>query len=220
MPPTRALLVVLLLVARTRPAFACEVDDECAACRSCVSVCQTPQCAGIAAKPNCDCRKKVCYPRSVLCDDDKVCTHDSCVPKVAVLPPPPCSPSPEPPCVCAHVKTDPACVEPCMQASDCDDLDPCTIDTCPNHGCSNVPIQNCCTSDAQCAVINKPCVSMAKCLPARPGVRLTDGGGRCELTKLPNGASCDDDDKCNGVETCNSEGECIPGKPPACSCKR
>jgi len=78
-------------------------------------------------------------------------------------------------------------------SGDCSDGDPCTLDTCSNGACINVPV-DCSAFDSVCAV--------ASCDPLG-----TDGN--CDLVTPVNvGGSCSDGVFCNGAETCDAFGAC------------
>jgi len=78
---------------------------------------------------------------------------------------------------------------------DCDDGDPCTVDTCdPLTGCAHEELVGACDDGDGCTV-NEVCID-----------------GECVGTPM----DCDDGNPCNGVEAC-VDGECSAGTPPNCS---
>jgi hypothetical protein len=160
------------------------------------------------------------------CDDDSACTQDFCDPKKKG----------DKSCTHKDMKgpcdaDDNSCTDGdtcdkgvCVPgtAKDCDDKNPCTLDECkPGKGCVTTnddgkpcDDENPCTigdacKEASCGAgkdkvcnSNDPCVS-AKC-------DLTQGG-KCAYNNKPDGALCDDGDKCTTSGTCKS-GNC-GGKP-------
>src|SRR5262249_9233983 len=78
----------------------------------------------------------------------------------------------------------------------CTDGDPCTLDTCdPVDGC--VFPADPCNDDDSCTTDS------------------CDSQGGCQHAPAPDGASCANDDPCDGAETCQG-GVCQPGTPPVC----
>ncbi len=84
---------------------------------------------------------------------------------------------------------------------DCDDLNPCTIDSCdPIEGCVH---QN---RTGSCDDLNL-CTLNDQCLIGSSGVATCTGTA----------VLCSDNDACNGIETCDVlTGACVPGVPPVC----
>lgn len=80
----------------------------------------------------------------------------------------------------------------CDDASDCDDGNPCTVDTCEGGSCVFTPIPGCCINAGQCDDGN-PCTD--------------DSCVDNECVFAPNSATCDDGDACTEDDTC-SEGAC------------
>ncbi len=77
-------------------------------------------------------------------------------------------------------------------AKDCDDGDPCTTDACaPETGCTNVPTSG------------PPCDDGDACTE----------GDKCALGKCVSNidVTCDDNNVCNGVESCSSDVGCVAG---------
>lgn len=111
-------------------------------------------------------------------------------------------------------------VEPICAPADCDDADPCTVDSCdPVDGCVHTvdvgapcdDLDKCTAADAcdlagvcvgsavSCPDSDNPC-ALATCDPAT---------GACGVS-APDGTACEDDDACNGAEICLS-GVCNAG---------
>ncbi|MFQ5415019.1 MAG: c-type cytochrome, partial [Phycisphaerae bacterium] len=80
---------------------------------------------------------------------------------------------------------------------DCDDLVPCTVDTCDAVvGCVNTPDDSACSDGDVCTGV-EVCDAFNGCMPGVP-------------------LDCDDGDACNGVETCDPVNGCMPGVPLDC----
>ena len=53
--------------------------------------------------------------------------------------------------------------------------------------------------------------------PANPcQVATCSSRGTCGVANRPRGFSCEDGLFCNGAETCDGHGNCLPGTPPSC----
>ncbi len=145
-------------------------DDSCDAVLGCQHVNNTGICDdGTACTTGDTCTAGACVGVPVICDNGTVCDGlETCD---AVLG---CQPGTPP---------------------DCDDLNPCTDDSCdPILGCQHVNNTNPCTDGTECTV----------------GDVCT--GGLCLGVPLV----CDDGDACNGAETCDAFLGCQPGTPPTC----
>lgn len=108
--------------------------------------------------------------------------------------------------------------------ADCDDSNLCTDDSCEElGGCSHINNTLPCLdgdrcngdercgdgqcksgSPVECSDVSAPCL-LHQCNPVT---------GKCDLP-LQDGTECPDEDRCNGVETCQS-GQCIGGSPTDC----
>ncbi len=159
-----------------------------------------------------------------LCEDGDPCTKDTCNTDGS----------------CQHVQlggmacddgsictqTDKCIAGKCVggNSMNCDDLDPCTTDSCdPFVGCQHVV-----ASDAACASDGDDC-TLDTCkngtcehiktdsLPCQSdGEQCTDDictGGVC--THVPSTAACDDGNACTVGDMC-SGGKCLSGKTPSC----
>ncbi|MGA1865131.1 MAG: C1 family peptidase [bacterium] len=128
------------------------------------------------------------------CDDNDVCTTDSCDPENGS---------------CLH------------ESISCDDNDACTTDSC-NHatGCIHTPIV--CDDDNVCNGI-ETCNPAVGCQAGTPlvcddgdacnGEETCDPIAGCQQGTTP---VCDDDNVCNGIETCNPAVGCQAGTPLVC----
>ena len=106
-----------------------------------------------------------------------------------------------------------------------DDKNPCTVDACdPQKGVTHVPVASgtSCSNGNACDGV-ETCNSSGACV-AGPAPNLDDGNpctsDRCDPTTgvthkpLPAGSSCADADVCNGLETCDGQGNCQKGSVP------
>jgi hypothetical protein len=206
---------------------ACKTASCDEARRTCVTqpladgtVCATPD--GCNAPPTCQdgaCTTSAAPP----CDDGNPCTADACDSAGG------CSHTPVSDgtsCAdrdfCDGVETCQAgaCVP--AAAPQCDDGNSCTIDYCDGRRrrCSHTGTSACCASDEECAD-DDLCTTNERCSRGRcvSDAVVCAGGGRCDLTAcdptlgcqvtpLPDGASCEDGNPCTAGETCRS-GECV-----------
>lgn len=90
----------------------------------------------------------------------------------------------------------------CYQASDCDDGNPCTIDSCVVQGDEGT----CLHTEKQCQPINETC-KVNKCNPAT---------GQCEVKTQPNGTPCEDKLYCTVDDYCQ-DGVCKSGAQRDCT---
>src|SRR4029453_11364180 len=112
-------------------------------------------------------------------------------------------------------------------ARDCDDDNPCTVDSCdPQSGCVHTPAPeftywddyNACTGADYCDGYGT-CIS-----PYPPQCDdhvvctedYCDPATGCAYRMYPTGTSCSDGDACNGVETCDGVGACVGSSPVVC----
>ena len=156
----------------------------------------------------CDTTTSRCLAGVDLCNDDNVCTEDSCDESDGS-----CTNTPIEGCCledadcddelfCNGVETCDTETNECVAGTDpCEDDDICTVDLCneEDDACTNTPIEDCCTEDADCDD-GLPC----------NGVETCD----TETSECVAGepVDCDDGLFCNGQETCSEEtGECVAG---------
>ncbi len=191
----------------------CDDGNPCTTGESC----QGTSCVGGAATP---------------CEDGSTCTANPCDPKkgclsVPVSPGSPCKPSD--PCQLVGACTLGIC-QPVL-AKDCDDGNPCTLDTCDNldgacgHGavpgpcddgsgctaddtcvgklCVGVPLPTCCTEDSDCADDNG-CTTDA-----------CQGGGCLNTVGPSDGLPCDDGNACTAASEC-AAGSCAATQLAGC----
>jgi len=157
------------------------------------------------------------------CDDQNTCTFDSCNPQTGV---------------CAHAAKQGACDDgnactsgdACADglcaggaATDCDDKNPCTDDTCDKiaGSCSHTNNTAPCDDSDPCT-LGETCADGACKAPASTDCDDTDPctddtcdptTGKCVHT--PNVAACDDGNACTKGDTC-AAGKCQGGPAPAC----
>jgi hypothetical protein len=103
----------------------------------------------------------------------------------------------------------PVVAQPCTVNADCDDLNPCTVDSCAGVlGCSIV-------SAAQ----GTACGDSTGVQCSAPDT--CDGQGNCSPNHAPDGAPCGDDDAsaCNAADSCDGAGNCEGNlSPPGAPC--
>ena len=154
------------------------------------------------------------------CNDDNVCTTDTCSPKSGCVNGPnndPCSDG----SVCTAADT-------CKQGQcsgefvDCDDSNPCTSETCdPVQGCVYTPITLPCEDGSLCTV-GDTCIE-SQCQSGTP--KVCDDGNGCtqDTCSLENGEcsftpveiACDDGSDCTQGDLCTN-GNCL-GNPVDCT---
>ena len=115
----------------------------------------------------------------------------------------------------------------CTTDAQCEDGDPCTVDTCgPNRRClrTELPDGTSCSDGDPCNGLEvcrnhrcRPGTNAPVGTPCSTGNPCTTGdycsGGACKPGPArPDGARCGDADDCNGKETCRA-GVCTPGTP-------
>ncbi|HEX4823484.1 MAG TPA: hypothetical protein VFV19_04195 [Candidatus Polarisedimenticolaceae bacterium] len=138
----------------------------------------------------------------VDCDDDNVCTADSCRPDVG----------------CVH--------EPSVESS-CDDGNPCTFDLCdPHAGCvyPQAPTGSACNDYYNCTLDDR-CDADGYCV----GHSVCDDGNQCTDDYADENAGCqcshwpsypdypcDDGNACTTNDVCNGNGVCVGGVQASC----
>jgi hypothetical protein len=178
------------------------------------------------------CLDGACQPGTpVNCDDANACTQDSCDPQTGLCSHTPlangisCSDGNA--CTSGDHCQDGACVgtpKVCTASDACHLAGTCNPSTgeCPNlpapDGTACSDGNPCTTGDAcqggVCVGVPKVCNTPTACKTA-DRVRCDMETGECVYRSLPNGASCADNDRCNGDETCQN-GICAPGTPVVC----
>jgi hypothetical protein len=131
----------------------------------------------------------VCVNPPRGCNDFDNCTNDFCDPAAGG---------------CVNER-DPSC---CTEASQCDDMNPCTIDGCVNGVCAQAPSPDCCSSDDECFV--------EECGPGQCTAGSCTFDGCCDVG--PTGVLCDDGNVCTQDE-CAADGACLHSPEPGC-CQR
>lgn len=195
-----------------------EVDDNCEPICDCNETFCTPY----------ECIEDVCVPEDPPdCDDELPCTIDRCD---AVLN------------ACVHEPDHTLCSdgEYCNGAEicdpllgcipgaivNCDDQIPCTFDACNEEKdvCTHTPDDSICNDSQYCNGI-EICHPIEGCLPGTPpncGDNIPCTVDTCDeatdtCVNTPNGAACQDERYCNGVEICHPTQGCIPGTPVICN---
>jgi hypothetical protein len=205
------------------------------------NVCTTDACDSAAgcthlpaeASPACDdqnpctegdaCQGSVCGGKAKVCDDNKVCTLDTCDAGKGCLPAAldglvcddgdPCTELDH----CQPINLlDGKCVG---QPKTCDDKNPCTKDSCGQAGaCQNVALEGSC-DDSNACTVDTACQEgkcLGKPLKCNDGNLCTDDS--CETSLgcvfLPNAASCSAG-TCSETGTCGA-GTCVAGKAVSC----
>jgi len=188
-----------------------KLDDPCKVCNTAVDdnawSGSTALCDDVDPCTEDDiCKGGTCQGTAYQCDDWLDCTDDLCIGGGA------CEyPTSAGKCLIAGTCFDGGFVNPeqeCLACEPltsqdqwtvmtmCDDGDPCTeSDTCSDGVCAGVPVQ--CDDGAACTADS--------CDPAT---------GLCQFN--PHHDACDDQDVCNGVESCEPVSGCVAGTPLAC----
>lgn len=88
---------------------------------------------------------------------------------------------------------------PCTAASDCDDGNACTLDTCEAERCEHAPAPE---GSACGSAREDACTAPDRC----------DAAGRCVADDAPLGTPCgsDAEDACTAPDSCDGEGRCAP----------
>lgn len=167
------------------------------------------------------CKGGQCMPGSdIACDDGNICTDDSCENDVGCV----FTPNPNP-CDDDNVcTTKDHCVEgACISDAslECDDANPCTVDTCdPATGCTYGPAEALCSDGSACTVIDKcldgECAS-GDAITCNDGNECTDDSCAAEIGCLytPNADYCNDSNPCTVLDKCIN-GICVGADPKNC----
>ena len=162
-----------------------------------------------------------CQPGTFPCGEGGACSEvtDSCIVGCAVFPDPDASCNDE--SVCTGTETCNLSTGICEStgAVNCDDLNPCTADSCdPIQGCIHTPVVNGTSCGDGDACNGSETCEAGTCQQSEP-LRCDDQNActaescdpqvGCVYSNLLNGISCSDSDLCNGEETCQ-EGVCRP----------
>jgi hypothetical protein len=141
----------------------------------------------------------VTEPVGTPCADDLFCNGEERCDDAGVCVPgtPPCAPEQK----CDE--QDDECAS-CLVDDDCDDADPCTSDECIDGACEYTEIPDC-----------GSCDTSADCDDGNPCTRdVCDAAGFCTYMNKRSGKSCSNGVFCDGEETCDGNGNCVPGDPP------
>lgn len=155
--------------------------------------------------------QKTCLGIPVPLDDGNPCTNDACVDGVVVHEPVdgiPCSPNDG--CsdtgMCSAGQCQPDLVCECTHDGDCEQ---------PESVCDGVVTCNTSVVGGKCEIVPG---TKVVCSPTEEPchVNTCDAStGVCVLTAAPDGATCNDDDSCTGLDSCVA-GACTGGTPVAC----
>ena len=161
---------------------------------------------------------------TVDCDDADPCTIDACDDVTG------CSNADAPagsPCsdgdLCNGTETcDAAGACVAGMPIDCDDQNPCTVDSCDMAGgCSHVDAADgtecgdgdVCNGDEVCAAGQCAGGTALDCDDANACTADTcDSAAGCQSTNEPAGAACDDGDACTAPDACDGQGQCLSGE--------
>ncbi|MBL8785934.1 MAG: hypothetical protein JNJ59_13620 [Deltaproteobacteria bacterium] len=214
------------------PALTCKSDgnactsDTCVSGQGCVypALADTTACSdGNACTTGDRCQAGVCRPGAAPdCNDNNPCTNDGCDTELG----------------CYHAPRTGACDDgsACTSAStcvdgqcrgtvylDCDDANPCTVDSCdPQTGCKNVTIANNTPCDDGDACSTGETCQSGTCLaqtlvtcddqnPCTTETCLPEQG----CVSFPKSGACEDGNQCTGPDTCQASA-CLSG--PALNC--
>ena len=114
----------------------------------------------------------------------------------------------------------------CTAASDCDDKNPCTTDSCSSGACKNTvslgaPCNdgNACTTTDTCDATGKCMGSGAPTCPQPTGQCQVAGcapATGCTIQTAPAGTACNDNNMCTLTDTCDTTGKCMGSGAPTC----
>jgi hypothetical protein len=199
-------------------------DDLCDPAIGCSFVFNKMPCNdGNACTTGDHCSAGECVPGGTLfdCDDNNVCTTDSCVVATGE-----CLHSPNAqPCDDGNPCTegDVCSLGTCKSGSpkDCDDGNSCTEDFCNSKGeCKNEPLAGPC-DDGNACTVGDVCIG-GKCQPGKPLPCIDDNpctdescnpASGCVVTNNTN--PCTDNDQCTQTDSC-SGGKCVGTSPLTC----
>ncbi len=197
-------------------------NDQCNPLAGCVHVNNTMLCSdGDACTIDDLCKDGLCEPGEPAdCDDDNVCTDDSCDPMTGCVHAPnmaDCDDANS--CTLGDHCAGGACVP--AEVIECDDADPCTDDVCDlQAGCQH-PFNTAPCDDGDACTTGELCAAGTcgggAAVVCDDGNICTDDACDSETgcTHAPNVASCDDGNACTTVDTCVA-GACIGKIPPGC----
>ncbi len=225
------------------PPTECYTDEDCTAGETCSGnyPCCDQECGPTDSCPggSCDPCADICTS-AADCDDDNLCTTDTCVTNVCVntnntevcddgdicTTGDACANGA---CVSGQPMED--CAEACSTAADCDDDNPCTTDTCVDHLCINANNTETCDDENHCT-IGDICASGA-CVGGQaldPCPKACTTAADCDDTNLcttdtcvdllcantNNTDPCDDGNSCTSGDIC-ADGACVSGATNVCA---
>jgi MYXO-CTERM domain-containing protein len=159
------------------------------------------------------------------CSDDKPCTADACVNGKCQAPAVPPQTSCDDGNICNGTSECSGTTCSAGTALDCDDRDPCTVDTCdPQGGCKHTieagldcNDKDACTTGEKCNAAGA-CVGgvVNKCDDNKSCTTDKCEAGLCTHTAVEPGTTCNDGNGCTTTDACNDDGECIGTGGPTC----
>ncbi len=211
-PQSGCLAIGLQNGAVCKPTDKCFQTGECDASKCVGKTGVSCDDGNFCTKDACDAQTGACTnsPVSGACDDGIACTvNDKCEGKL-------CKGTPQ------GTSQNPCCTK----HEQCDDNNPCTEDICKNGACESDggPLVGKKCDDGNLCTLGGKCISgvcgghtIEQCPDGDP-CTLDSCAPKigCGHTKLPDGASCDDGDVCNGIARCKSE-KCVPGTALDCN---
>lgn len=201
-------------------------QDACDAVLGCLHLAADATCTdGLLCTVGDVCFQGVCLAGGVTdCDDDEVCTTDSCDPQLGCQNVPntgPCSDGDA--CTLGDACGAGACVAG-SGAPNCVDANPCTNDTClKTEGCTHIDLTGTPCDDGDACLLGEAC-SGGVCLSGSATPDCDDGDqcttDACDpsagCTSTPHSGACEDGDACTLGDAC-ALGACLPGsQTPSC----
>lgn len=218
-------LVLSLGVAPPAQVLGCTTDAECEDNNPCTD----DRCVGGGVGGPGQCWNISTCADDLTCNGTELCctTSGGCGPYAQGA----CVPGTPIVCTGGWVCVEPEGCIPCRDAGDCDDGDPCTLDTCevdvachhdgqPGASCDD---GNACTIDETCVVDEDTgdliCVGEQFCNDLAPechvGMCVNPNTGECQFFVGGEGNTCDDQDICTPVDQCQN-GVCVGGFVDGC----
>lgn len=205
-------------------------DDSCDPSSGCDYVPNTAPCNdGNSCTLGEECSGGFCTGGAPLdCDDQNVCTTDSCFSGSCFHGGNPGQPCDDGSACTAEDICDFGQGTTCSGGFvGCDDGNTCTVDVCdPETGCANQPSPGAPCSDGNACTMNDTCDAPGTACISGPPVVCSaqdvchvagscDPESGCSNPTVPDGTSCADADPCNGDESCQT-GVCRSGLGPSC----
>jgi hypothetical protein len=197
-------------------------EDVCSDVAGCLHAPLDGQCNdGNLCTDNDACTQGICAGTDpVDCDDDNICTSDTCSPLSG----------------CVHSLNEAPCNDDSLCTTkdfcqlgecqgtgilNCNDLNPCTTDSCnPLTGCEHIPNNSACDDGSACTLdekcLNGWCIGIA--ISCNDDNLCTDDAcdpvAGCVIAN--NDKPCDDNDACTTIDQCFAGG-CVGSEPPDCN---